>query len=332
LDARAAAPVVSELRNGQWVDVAAPTTQVASDPQLDKIETLIKSRRYNAAYKRLVDWLRAHRNSPAHDRGLYLMAQALYGYGDRIKSFYYCDELMDEHPESRLFYPALSLQYKIADAYLLGYKQRFLGIPMFSGEDEAVEMLFRIQSRSPASPLAEQALLRTADYYYASEQYDFAGDTYGAYVRQYPRSPNVPRALLRQSYSYLAQFSGLHYDSTPVVNARAQLMQLVVEYPDLAEEEHLPDLLQRIDRTMAQKLYAQGDFYERTHQPRAAAYTYKYILKNYARTPAANQAQGRLNKLPLGALKTPTPGKPSDLTPTTQPDLDVTTPLNQEPK
>jgi outer membrane assembly lipoprotein YfiO len=326
MDARAAAPVVSELRNGQWVDVAAPTTQVATDPTLDQIEALIKSHRYKSAMGRAVDWLKANPSSPARDRGLYLEAQALYGYGDRIKAFYYCDELMDEHPESRLFYPALSLQYKIADAYLLGYKQRWLGIPMFSGDDEAVEMLFRIQARSPGSPLAEQALLRTADYYYANEDYDFAGDAYGEYVRRYPRSPNVPRAELRQAYSYLAQFAGLHYDSTPVVNARAQLMQMVAEYPDLAQEEHLPDLLQRIDRTLAQKLYAQGDFYERTHQPRAAAYTYKYIMKNYAQTPAASQAQGRLNKLPQWALQTPTPGKPTDLSPSTRPAVDINAP------
>ncbi len=326
LNARGAGAVTSELRNGQWVDVAAPTTQVVSDPALDQIESLIKSRRFSAAMKRAVEWLKANPHSPAHDRGLYLEAQALFGYGDRIKSFYYCDELMDEHPESRLFYPALALQYKIADAYLLGYKQRWLGIPMFSGSDEAVEMLFRIQARSPGSPLAEQALLRTADYYYANEDYDFAADTYGAYVRQYPRSPNVPRALLRQSYAYLAQFSGLHYDATPVINARAELMQLAAEYPDLAEEEHLPELLKRIDRTLAQKIYAQGNFYERTNQPRAAAYTYKYLVKNYGQTPAGAQAQGRLAKLPQWALNTPEPGKPNDLTPTTQPALDVTPP------
>jgi outer membrane protein assembly factor BamD (BamD/ComL family) len=139
----------------------------------------------------------------------------------------------------------------------------------------------------------------------------------------------MPRAQLRQAYSYLAQFAGLHYDATPVVNARAQLMQMVVEYPDLAEQEHIPDLLRKIDRTLAQKLYAQGGFYERTHQPRAAAYTYKYIVKNYHQTPSAAQAEERLTKLPQWALQTPTPGKPTDLTPTSQPTIDVTPGANQ---
>ena len=58
------------------------------------------------------------------------------------------------------------MQYRIADRFLDGYKRRFIGIAMFTAQEEAVEMLYRIQSRSPGSPLAEKAMLRTADFYF----------------------------------------------------------------------------------------------------------------------------------------------------------------------
>ena len=39
-----------------------------------------------------------------------------YDEDDRILAFYYLDEVMDEYPESRLFYTALQKQFEIADA------------------------------------------------------------------------------------------------------------------------------------------------------------------------------------------------------------------------
>lgn len=286
-----AAPKTSELRGGRWIEVSGPTTEVAVDPGLIQIEELLQDGRFDAARKSAITWLKTNRSSPMRDRGLYLMAEALYQYGDRIKSFYYLDELMDEYPDSALFYQALDKQYQIADTYLGGYKRRFLKIPMFGAKEEAVEMLFRIQQRSPGSPLAEKALLRTADYYYANADYDLAEDAYGAYAKAYPRSPMVPRVKLRQAYSNLAQFRGLRFDATPVVDAKAQLQDIVANYPDLAAEENLSSVLERIDRTFARKLEVTADFYRRTHEPRAAAYIRGLLATSYPESAEAAHAR-----------------------------------------
>src|SRR5690606_9202614 len=104
-------------------------------------------------------------------------------------------------PDSPLFAEALQRQYDIADAYLKGYKMRFMRIPMFRAYDEAIEMLFRIQQRVPGSAIAEKSLLRSADFYYADAQYDLSADAYASYIRAYPRSPLVPRVKLRQAFS-----------------------------------------------------------------------------------------------------------------------------------
>src|SRR5205814_9599212 len=69
------------------------------------------------------------------DRGLFLMAEAQYRLGDRIKAFYYLDELLDTFPESPLFFTALNRQYDIADKYLTGAKRRVL---FFRSEERRV--------------------------------------------------------------------------------------------------------------------------------------------------------------------------------------------------
>jgi outer membrane assembly lipoprotein YfiO len=293
-------PQLSEFKDGRWQLVEGPATQpvaVQTDPEVDEIERIISQGRFAEAKKRLVAWLKWNRGSPVRDRALYLMSDAQTGLGDNIKAFYYLDELMDQYPESNLFYTALNRQYEIADRYLNGAKRKVLFFHI-GAEDEAVEMLFRIQQRSPGSELAEKSLLRTADYYYADSQFDLAADAYGAYLRSYPRSPLTSRVQLRQAYSNLAQFRGLKFDPTPVIDARTELLKLESEFPEVANDENIPSLLDRIDATFAKKLYVTANFYQRTHERRAAAYVYSYLIKAYPDSPEAAKAKGQLGRLP----------------------------------
>ena len=301
-------PRLSEFKDGRWQTVEAPTTQPASvqmDPQLERIESMIGAGRYADAKKELINWLKWNRGSPVRDRALYLMSAAQSGLGDNIKAFYYLDELLDQYPESPLYYTALNRQYDIADKFLNGMKRKVLFFHV-SAEDEAVEMLFRIQQRSPGSELAEKSLLRTADYYYADSQFDLAADAYGAYLHQYPRSPLTARVQLRQAYSNLAQFRGLKFDPTPVINARTQLLNLQAQFPQVAQDENIPSLLDRIDATFAKKIFVTADFYRRTHEPRAAAYLYEYLVAAYPDSPEAGKAKGQLGRLPKPYVE-PTP-------------------------
>lgn len=298
---------------GQWHAVPPPPasrsatdqTPLIENPTLDRAERLLVRRQHGAARPIIVGWLRRNRDAPDRDRGLFLLAQAYYQYGDRIRAFYHLDELMDNYPESPLFYPALEMQFRIADRYLRGYKDRLFGIPMIGQEDNAIEMLFRIQERSPGSPLAERALLRTADYYYDNADYDFASDVYRAYADRYPRSPEMPRVRLRQAYSSLAQFRGLDFDATPLVDARAQLEDILKSDPELAERENIAEVIEGIDARMASKLYRRANYYRRTNQPQAAAFTYRSIISQYPDAPEARRARRRLARLPAAPANRP---------------------------
>lgn len=272
---------VSELHGGRWVDVPNPTAQTETDPILPRVEEMLREQRSSDAFKTIIVWLKSHPTSPFRDRGVFLAGESLYQYGNRIKAFFYFDEVMDEFPDSALYSQALEKQYQIADEYLNGYQRRFLKVFKLSAQEEAVEMMYRIQARSPGSPLAERALLRTADYYYASTDFDLAADAYAAYIKAYPRSLNVPRVKLRQAYANLAQFRGLRFDATPVVNAKAQLQDIVASYPDIAKSEDIPAILTRIDTTIVRKLETIADFYRRTNNPAAAAYTSGVINQQY---------------------------------------------------
>jgi outer membrane assembly lipoprotein YfiO len=294
---------------GIVVPAPAPTIP---DPTLDQAEALLNAHQYDAAKQLLVAWLKANPHAPDRDRGIFIMARFYTEIGAMIPAFYQYDELIDNLPDSPLYYRALQNQYRIADLLLSGYKTKFLGLRIIGNEDEAVEMLYRIQERSPGSPLAERALWRTADYYYRTSQFELASDVYSAYIRSYPRSALIPRAMLRRAFSSLAQFRGTPFDATPLIDARTQFQDIIARYPSLAAEENLNGYIDQIDQTMAEKMFNVAQFYDWTGKPGAAVYTYRSLIDTYPNSHQADIARKDLSHMPAWALAQTPP-------PTTQP-------------
>lgn len=292
---------------GRWAEVQPPTT-AASRPvpngTLDTAERLLAGGDASNARDVLLDWIKAPANrlAPDRDRAIFLLADAYYRQDDRITAFYHLDELLDFHPESRFFTPALEKQFRIADEFLKGRKRKLLGFRVLSADDEAVDMLFRIQERVPGSPLAERALRRTADHYFATSQFDLSGDAYAAYARSYPRSPEVGRVRLQQAFSSFAQFRGARFDSTPLIDARAQFEDIKARYPELGEQAGVQKFIDTINQTLARKLLNTADFYRRTGKPKASAYALLTLTATYPRTPAAEQARADMGRLPRWAI------------------------------
>ena len=168
----------------------------------------------------------------------------------------------------------MELQFRVADAYLAGYRNTFLGLSIIPMEETGIEMMFRIQERAPGSPLAERQLARSADYYYRSSQFDLAADAYGAFIRFFPRSPLVPRARLRQAYSNFAQFRGPRYDATPLLDARAQFLDILARDPEMAREEGVRQFIDRIEEQLAAKIFIDASYYEvACINPKAAVFS-----------------------------------------------------------
>jgi len=288
-----AAPKTFELNDGRFTEVTAPqpAAPIAPDATLQRVEQLIDRQQFSAARRDVLDWLLANKSSPNYDMGLYLVAQALNGEDDPIRAFYYVDELLETFPASAYYVPGLELQYSIGDSLLGGRKIKSLGLLLFRAYDDGVEMMFRLQSRAPGSPIAERSLRRTADYYFADAQFDLAADAYAAHAKAYPRHPNLPEILVREAFSNYAQFTGVRFDPTPLVNARAQMQEIIQSYPEVAQRENLSSFVDSIDKTLARKLFVTADFYRRTSKPDAERFINKALVEQYPQSDEAQRAR-----------------------------------------
>ena len=287
-----------ELSGGRFTEVATtkPETLPKPDPALKHIEAILDRQDFRGARNEALDWALANKGDPNYDEALFLIAQAFNGGGDPVKAFYYCDAVMDGYPASAYYTAALQLQYDIADGLLGGRHIKILGLRIFSGTDEGIEMMFRIQQRAPGDPLAEKSLRRTADFYFSQGDFDLAADAYGAHVKAYPRDPNLTDILLRQAFSNYAQFTGVRFDPTPLVNARSQMQDMIDKYPDVAQRENLQSFVDSIDKTLARKLYVTADFYRRTGKPEAQRTVLAVLVKQYPQSDEAQQAKTTLDR------------------------------------
>ncbi|HEX4055533.1 MAG TPA: outer membrane protein assembly factor BamD [Tepidisphaeraceae bacterium] len=321
--ARGAEDKTWQLRDGHWREMASRPHALGPavpDPVLDYVDRLVAQHDYHNAKKVLIKWVKTHnKNSPNRDRAIFIFSNIFYQDDDRFKSFFYCDELMDEYPESKLFQAALQRQFDIAQAYMDGYKDKLLGMRIVDEGAESVQMMWRIQQRAPGSPLAQQAMLSTADYYFNDRDYDLAEDCYNTYVKNYPNSDDVPRVMLRAAFSSLAQFRGTKFDASSLIDARAQLMQIQREYPQLAADENVQTVLDQIDSAFCRKMLDTGDFYERTHEPRGAAYEYRFLAQTYPASPEAAEARRHLADMPALILADAPPPPAGGYAPATEP-------------
>lgn len=282
-----------------------------ADPALRRAAALIDAGDGRRAFRQLADRFESQPQAAYPDAALWLAANALIADGRRIKAFYYLDQLMDEHSESPLYYNAALKQYEIAESYLQNRSDRWFFIPL-RRYDEAVEMLFRVQQRLPGSPLAEQALKRSGDFYFARRDYDFAEDAYGVFIDRFPRSSIIPAVRLKQAYANVLQYDGPRYDSTALLDAGTQLRQFAAEHPEMAQQQNVPRLLAWIDEQLARKLMIEADYYRRTGEPEATRLLLSQVAAQYPDTSQARQARGRL-------ILDPPSTRPAPVTPATRP-------------
>src|SRR5262249_43367567 len=112
---------------------------------------------------------------------------------------------------------------------------------------------------------------------------------------------------------------GLKFDATPIIDARAELLDIERDYPKMAADENVPTVIEQIDKAFAGKLLDSADFYQRTGEPRAAAYFYAFLIDTYSASPEAAEARKRYSLLPASAKNGPKPPRANGFAPATQP-------------
>jgi outer membrane protein assembly factor BamD len=282
-----------ELRNGTWV----PLVQPGSGTPEAQVAQMIKDLQEGRA-KLVVDsaknWIKANKTNPLMPQVLLLQGDAEISRGNRYAALYPYEDLLNNYPTSDLYLPVLEREFNLAEAFLGGYKRKFLGLRILPVTEDALQLLDRIQDRQRGSAIAERAGIRVADYYYNAGKFQEAIDAYSDFMKRYPYSQYFRKAEIRRAESALGNFRGVLFDYTPLIDARDLLGDITRTYPQSAEHLQARAIDDRIYQLEGQKELEIARYYYRAGKKHASAYYYKRVIANWPDTLYAEAARREL--------------------------------------
>ena len=290
---------VLDPETDQWApqpDVAA----AAPGDELQQTRVLLAAGEAKRARKLIEEWLETHPDDERCFEGVYLLGDAYFEGGDYYRAYEQYEEVV-ESTAGELFHDALRREKDVALAFLSGEKRivwRFLRLP---ATDEAIDILDRIWERVPGTRLGEDALRIKADYYFDNGDMDLAQDEYANLAREYPSGRFVQFAMLRSAEAAEAAFPGIRFDDRALLEAQERYRQVQETFPAYADRENVPQRLEGIRQSRAEKDLDIARWYERTREPQAAEYYYRLVIEDWPETLAAAEARQRLHDLGLEA-------------------------------
>lgn len=297
------APAAGVLAQDQTFELSPEDTwkQVDEvDPQSGQAR-LLRARKaiLDGSPQRAVDLATAFINlfpdSPMIPEAYLIRGDALQAMGDEYEALFDYEEIARGYPNSSVFVTALQREFEIAKEYARGRYRKLWGLlRILPAEDDAEEILIRIQERLPGSRLAEEAGMELADYYFRTRDLRMASEAYDLFVENYPRSKDINKARLRLIYSYLADYRGPRYDASGLEEARLRLEDLRVTDPGLAQRIGVEALLVRIYESDARKMLVTAEYYLSVSDPVSAEFTIRRLLQRYPDSIASLEALRRI--------------------------------------
>jgi outer membrane protein assembly factor BamD (BamD/ComL family) len=254
-------------------------------------------------------WLERFPADPLRPEALLVRGDARNALGEEYEALFDFEDIARRHPSSAAFVPALEREYDIAMRYAAGLKRKFWGtFRIVNTDDDAQEILIRIQERLPGSALAEKAGMSLADFYYDRRDMELAADAYDLFVQNYPRSSLVDKARLRLIAAYCSGYKGPEFDARGLAEASVKLRELQATEPLLAKQIGAEAILLRVYESEADKRLTTANWYWTTGDPISAEREIRAMVKKYPRSVATLQAlrviDDVLAKLPESVRRT----------------------------
>lgn len=277
---------------GEWTQTRAPEpgTDAAFMAEMTR---LIAEGNPGRASDRLGDWLEDHkrtRNSYI-PQGYYLHALARYNNDREYKALFDLESIIQDFPDSPYFLKAVELEYQIGLDYINGKKRRFLGMRIENARPTGEELLIRTQERVPGSALAEEAAMRLADHYYKRRELKLAAEMYSIFRQNFPDSPRVQRAMLREIEANIARFKGPRYDGSGLLDAKLLIEEYQRQFPADAIRSGITEGLDAwIDESAAQQVLDTARWYLQVDDDASARFVLARLIRRHPATDAADEA------------------------------------------
>jgi outer membrane assembly lipoprotein YfiO len=251
------------------------------------------------AIRRLKKLIKDHPTSRYREEAIWRAADAYFQQKEYYKAYEQYENLLTQYAGSAYYRDGLLREIEIADLFLGPVRRRVLGVPLLSGETEAIEILRRVYEHQPAGDLADDVVLKIADYYWAKSRWPESEDYYDKYCREYPNGESVLYAELQRAKCTIERCRGPLYDTTCLQLAYDRLQAFQQKYPNEGWQQGVPELMLAVRDTQAEAMYRIAERYLRGGEPLAAAFYAERLRGKFADSPWSDRAAAFLIDAPL---------------------------------
>lgn len=184
-------------------------------------------------------------------------------------------------------------------------------LPFVDVKGHALQVLEHVRHHDPLGPLADDAVMRIADFHFDSGHFEEASTYYDQLITDHPKSPLALRAHVRSIDAKIKAYIGPDYDSDGLEEARKLIGRAMTAFPERDPEtsEFLSHSLDLINDQQAEIAFRRGEFYRKTGYAGAAELSYAEVRARWPRSEWAAKAKDQLDHIARAPRKEVLPSK-----------------------
>ena len=284
--------------------------QVLAEKLYAEGEALFRAQEYGDAAEKFEQAAKRWPNSKVQQDSYFYMAECQFfdkQYPEAVDSY---TLLLEKHPNSRHLDKVVHRQFEIARYWEQYHKYdpdwpttpnvTDETRPLFDTLGRAMKTYDNIRLNDPTGPLADDAIMATANSYFLRERYADADYHYGLLREEYPRSEHQFEAHILGLQCKLRLYQGEDYVDAPLVEAKKLVKRLKVQFAgELSDEERqrLAEIQGKLNQKLAERQLRMAEYYDDLEHYGSAKFYYGQIVREFPDTPIAEEARARFVEL-----------------------------------
>lgn len=273
-------------------------------------EQLFRAEKYNEAAKKFKETISRSPIAQLQQDAEFQLAESYFFAENYPKANDAYEQLIQDHPNSPHLDKVIRRQFDLAryweshhnyDPHWVTTPNLFdKRRPLFDTLGRAIKNYENIRLNDPTGPLADDAVMATANSYFMRKRFVDADYHYDLIRKEFPRSEWQYEAHLLGLECKLRRYEGSDYDGTPLEEAQKLAKQLRRQFGGQLEEEQRGRLRERearLTQLMAVRDYDMAQYHEGKKEYGSAKFYYQQIARDYPRTEAAEKSIERLAAL-----------------------------------
>jgi outer membrane protein assembly factor BamD (BamD/ComL family) len=282
-----------------------PNEQIARQDYLEG-DRLFREKKYGAAAEKFQAAIDRGPHSAIEQDAMFMVAESYYYNDQYIKARDAFDGLVKEHTNTRYMDKVIEHEWAIAQ-YWEKYEQRHPDWmatpnawdktrPWFDTIGHAIKTYDSIRLNDPTGPRADDAIMATANIYFARGKYDDADYHYTLLRKEYPRSELQFEAHLLGLQAKLRKYQGENYDGTPLEEAKVLVKSLNSQFGSrlsAEEKQRLATVSAQLNKEVASRDYRMAGYYDRKKDYGAAKHYYAAVIEKFPDTELSQKSRER---------------------------------------